>query len=164
MLTFGRTGIILGGMSLLAMAACGRSELPPAGPQPGEVEVGYGTQPADQVLGAVTSVSGAPAEDTQSARIEELLRGRVAGLQVVALPGGGYTFRIRGLNTTDPNPPEPLFIVDGVPVGIDGIEAALSGLTRNDIRQVDVLRDVASTSIYGTRGAGGVVMITTRRR
>ncbi|MGH7575763.1 MAG: TonB-dependent receptor plug domain-containing protein, partial [Longimicrobiales bacterium] len=60
-------------------------------------------------------------------------------------------------------PQDPLFIVDGTPVDARAIETALAGLTRQDIRQVDVLKDVASTSIYGTRGVGGVIVITTRR-
>jgi TonB-dependent starch-binding outer membrane protein SusC len=152
------------GAVFLVLAGCGGPGLPPGGPEPGEVDIGYDTQPADQVTGAVSSITGADATDTRSARIDELLRGRVAGLQIIPRPDGGYSFRIRGLDTIDQNPPEPLFVVDGVQVRSDDIDSALSGLTRQDIRQVDVLRDIASTSIYGQRGVGGVVIISTRRR
>jgi TonB-dependent SusC/RagA subfamily outer membrane receptor len=152
------------GAALFALAACGGPGLPPAGPQPGEVDVGYGTQPADKVTGAVTTVSGSDVGEKRSGSIEELLRGRAAGLDVVQRPDGSYAFRIRGLGTINRNPPEPLFVVDGVQVEARQIDSALAGLTRDDIKQVDVLKDIASTSVYGTRGVGGVIIISTHRR
>jgi len=155
---------ILGGATLLALSACGGPGLPPAGPTPEkEVDIGYGSQPKEKTTGAVTSVSGTEIAGSQSVRLDELLRGRAAGLQVIPRADGGYTFRIRGLSTIGPEQPEPLFVVDGSQVSARNIEAALSGLTRDDIRQVDVLKDIASTSIYGTRGVGGVIVITTKR-
>lgn len=153
---------ILCGAALIAVAACGGPGLPPAGPEPGDVDVGYGTQPGEQVTGAVTSVPGE--RNNGGARIDELLRGRVAGLQIIPKPEGGYTFRIRGITTLSGEPPEPLFVVDGTQVSAAQIENALAGLTRDDIRQVDVLKDIASTSVYGTRGVGGVIIINTKRR
>ena len=154
----------LASAAMVALAGCGAPGLPPAGPAPGEVEVGYGTQDKDEVTGAVTSVSENKLSESRPSSIVELLRGRVAGLQIVPRPEGGYSFRIRGLATTLRNePPEPLFVVDGVQTSADRLETALAGLTRDDIRQVDVLKDIASTSIYGTRGAGGVIIITTKR-
>ena len=160
-ITAGTTRILCGA-ALIAVAACGGPGLPPAGPQPGDVDVGYGTQPGEQVTGAVTSVPGEP--NSGGARIDELLRGRVAGLQIIPKPEGGYTFRIRGITTLTGEPPEPLFVVDGNQVSAAQIENALAGLTRDDIRQVDVLKDIASTSVYGTRGVGGVIIINTKRR
>ena len=159
-----RTGAAVCGVALFAATACGGPGLPPAGPQPGEVDIGYGTQPADKVTGAVTSVSGSDVGEKRSGSIEELLRGRAAGLDVVQRPDGSYAFRIRGLSTIGQNPPEPLFVVDGVQVEARQIDSALAGLTRQDIKQVDVLKDIASTSVYGTRGVGGVIIISTHRR
>ena len=146
--------------ALVWLAGCGGPELPPAGPAPGEVDVGYGARPAGSTTGAVSTVS----EDetaTAQLRIDELLRGRVAGLQVIST-ATGVTYRLRGQSSIL-NDQEPLFIVDGVPTSSAQLRAALSGVSTEDIRQIDVLKDVASTSIYGMRGAGGVIIITTRR-
>jgi TonB-dependent SusC/RagA subfamily outer membrane receptor len=155
---------ILGGASFLAFLACGSPGLPPAGPTPEkEVDIGYGSQPKEKTTGAVTSVSGEEISGSQTVRLDELLRGRAAGLQVIPRSGGGYTFNIRGLSSTGSGQTEPLFVIDGVQVSASNAESALAGLTRDDIRQVDVLKDIASTSVYGTRGVGGVVVITTKR-
>jgi TonB-dependent SusC/RagA subfamily outer membrane receptor len=128
--------------------------------------VGYGTQEGEKVSGAVTSVSGDDIGENRGGGggVAELLRGRVAGLQIIPRPEGGHSFRIRGVTTMAGQPPEPLFVVDGTQVSAEQIESALAGLTREDIRQVDVLKDVASTSVYGTRGVGGVIIINTKRR
>ena len=149
-----------GAAALVLVAGCGGPELPPAGPAPGEVDVGYGARPAGSTTGAVSTVS----EDetaTAQLRIEELLRGRVAGLQVITT-ATGVSYRLRGQNSILSDQ-EPLFIVDGVPTSSAQLRSALSGVATEDIRQIDVLKDVASTSIYGIRGAGGVIIITTRR-
>jgi TonB-dependent SusC/RagA subfamily outer membrane receptor len=161
----GTTELILVTAALVAPAACGRGGLPPKGPAPGEVDVGYGTQPADKVTGAVTSVSDSEVNPARPFRLEELLRGRIAGLEVVTRPDGRQSLRIRGGTPSlrGAPPQEPLIVVDGVPIADEGLAAALAGLTPDDIRQVDVLKDVASTSIYGMRGANGVILITTKR-
>ena len=70
--------------------------------------------------------------------------------------------RIRGVNSMA-NDREPLLIVDGIPIRSGGISSALAGLLPEDIKRIDVLKDIASTSIYGMSGAGGVIIITTRR-
>jgi TonB-dependent SusC/RagA subfamily outer membrane receptor len=157
-----RISTVLVGAALLVSVGCGSPGLPPAGPEPGNVDVGYGTQPEEKVTGAVSSVSTDELGATRAANIEELLRGRVAGLEILKEGGGGLRFRIRGIGTINETP-EPLFVIDGTPVSADNIESILAGMTRDDIRQVDVLKDVASTSIYGQRGVGGVIIITTRR-
>jgi TonB-dependent SusC/RagA subfamily outer membrane receptor len=146
------------------IAACGGPGLPPAGPQPGEVDVGYDTQQAEKVSGAVTSVK--PGENKAQVRIDELLRGRVAGVQMIRRPDGTYSFRIRDLPRTETGAEslEPLIIVDGTPISNGRLEEALAGLTREDIKQVDVLKDLASTAVYGQRGAAGVIVISTNRR
>ena len=153
-------GVLLGG--LLVSVACGGPGLPPAGPAPGDVDVGYGTQPGTKVTGAVSSVSEKEVNSARPLRIEELLRGRVPGLEISRGAGGRPTFRIRGTNSLVQNQ-EPLFVLDGVQLSPGNVYNALAGLTTQDVRQIDVLKDVASTSIYGTRGAGGVILITTRR-
>jgi TonB-dependent SusC/RagA subfamily outer membrane receptor len=155
---------VLGLFATIALTACsghGRG-LPPGGPAPGEVEVGYGAQPRDEVTGALTSIPESELIGSKDVRVEDYLRGRVAGLQVVRRADGRPGFRIRGMNSLLSDQ-EPLFVVDGVPVPSENLPLALAALTPKDIRQVDVLKDVASTTIYGMRGAGGVIVITTRR-
>lgn len=163
MLQIGRR--IAGGIALVMAAACGGQGLPPAGPAPGEVDVGYGTQPAEQVTGAVTSVTDRDIAGSRPMRLEELLRGKVAGLQIVTRQDGSQVLRIRGTVTTLTGADqEPLIVVDGRPLPSENsLSEALAGLAPEDIRQVDVLKDVASTAIYGQRGANGVIVITTRR-
>lgn len=152
----------MSGTALLSLGGCGGRGLPDAGPGPGEVDVGYDTQDEEKVTGAVTTLNSDRSGNGRPLRIAELLRGKVAGLVVKPGPDGRLTFRLRGENSLISNQ-EPLFVVDGVPVDASGVDMALAGLTRDDIRQIDVLKDVASTAIYGTRGAGGVILITTRR-
>lgn len=167
-----RTSRYLAGAALLALAACSRQPRPssPAtaptdGAQPGSapgdsVQVGYGTQRRDKVTGAVTSMS-----DTEISRrplqLEQLLRGRVPGLQII-YRGNDVLFRIRGNNSANTDE-EPLVVVDNVMIPSSQLSSALSGLTPGDIKRVDVLKDVASTSIYGFRGSAGVIVITTKR-
>ena len=143
------------------LAACGAQGLPPAGPAPGEVDVGYGTKDAGKVTGAVSSVSEKEMKAGGATSVDEFLRGKVPGLQVTRTKTG-VTYRIRGTSSLMNDRP-PLFVLDGVQLGDATVTSALAGLTPNDIRQVDVLKDVASTSIYGIRGAGGVIIINTYR-
>ncbi|HEX7119584.1 MAG TPA: TonB-dependent receptor plug domain-containing protein [Longimicrobiales bacterium] len=154
--------VLLAGVGLTTLAACGGPGLPPAGPAPGEVEIGYDTQDEEDVTGAVTTVSEDEIAGSRPMRLDELLRGRVPGLMIIPRADGGFTLRIRGIDSAETSQ-EPLVIVDGVPIATDNLESALAGLTPDDIRQVDVLKDVSATSIYGLRGAGGVIIITTRR-
>jgi iron complex outermembrane receptor protein len=161
----GGVGMMLAAAALIALTGCGGRGLPEAGPKPGEVDVGYGTQPEEKVTGAVTSVSEGDINPTRPLRLEELLRGKVAGLEIVTRRDGRQILRIRGGTTSlvGAQDQEPLVVVDGVPISSDGLASALAGLTSEDIRQVDVLKDIASTSIYGSRGAAGVILITTKR-
>ena len=148
--------------ALLAATACGRrSQRTSPTPAGDSVEVGYGAQPKDKITGAVTTLSS---EDfrTRPQRIEEFLRGKVPGLEIIN-QGNGFTLRIRGTGSMIVDK-EPLVIVDGVMIQEGQIANALAGLTPDDIKQVNVLKDVASTSIYGERGAGGVILITTRAK
>lgn len=154
---------VVGGAVAIAAAGCGPRGLPPGGPAPGEVDVGYGTRAAEDVTGSVSSVSGERLGRAGPLRIEELLRGRVAGLQIMPAPGGSVRLRIRGKDSLL-HDQDPLVIVDGIQISPYVLHTALAGLHPDEIRQVDVLKDVSSTSIFGSRGAGGVILITTTRR
>lgn len=136
---------MFGAAALVALTACAQRA---ARPSAGTYETG-----------AVTSVEAGPVNGG-ALSLEELLRGKVAGLQFVPSPEGVMTIRIRGGETLH----EPLILVDGVETGPRDLHTALSGLTRDDIQKVQVLKDVASTSGYGMRGVGGVILITTRKR
>ncbi len=161
----GHTAGALGaGFVLLSLAGCGGNPAPsrPAPDAAAEdtVDVGYGTLPRGRVTGAVASVSGERlAQNTRAVRVEELLQGRVAGVQVIRLANGGYRVRIRGAAGEG----EPLFVVDGMPVHSIYPGSALNGINPADVARIDVLKDAASTAIYGSRGAHGVILITTRR-
>jgi TonB-dependent SusC/RagA subfamily outer membrane receptor len=140
-------------------AGCSAPGLPPAGPGPGEVDIGYGTQDGDKVTGAVSSLTDEEMGEGRPIVFEELLRGRVPGLHIMN-QGGTIVLRLRGTDSLL-LPQEPLFVVDGFPMNSSLARETLNGLSTRDIRQIDVLRDVASTSIYGSRGAGGVIVINT---
>src|SRR5687767_4077453 len=143
--------LILAAFVTLAATACGGPGLPPAGPAPGDVDVGRGTQPEGKVTGAVTKVEDEGLGKSSPYRIEELLKGKLSGVQVITKPNGDYAFRVRGgnLSLNGEESQEALVLVDGIPTTASTIRAALSGLTPEDIRQVTVLKDVASTSMYG---------------
>jgi len=121
--------------------------------------------------GATASVSGKVVDQQQTNDIGAMLAGRVPGLQVVRSTNGDISLRIRG-NTplTDPvtgqayGETEPLLVIDGLPVSSGGISAALRALDPHDVANIQVLKDVSSTSGYGIRGANGVILITTKKR
>jgi TonB-dependent starch-binding outer membrane protein SusC len=147
---------------LLVLTACARqSHSAPRGETRGDsVQVGYGAQEKEKVTGSVSTVPN-EAVAMRPLRIETLLRGRVPGLQVVQGPRGA-SFRIRSTGTMLLDQ-EPLVIVDGVMIPGEQLETALAGLLPEQIRSVNVLKDVASTSVYGTRGAGGVIVVVTKK-
>ena len=122
------------------------------------IVVGYGKQKKRDITGAVSTISGADVSGRQTAQISEALQGAIAGVTVTrsnAGPGNGSNILIRGITTLNTN--APLIIVDGVPVGnIDLVNP-------NDIESLSVLKDAASAAIYGSRGAAGVILITTKR-
>jgi iron complex outermembrane receptor protein len=161
------TILTLAGVAALGAAACVRHAS--ENPAPADsVETGFGVQQAKgKATGAVTTID----EDNISKKplaIEDLLRGKVPGLQIVH-NGNQVSFRIRGTSSMNANSSgtfgadrEPLVIVDGIPIQEGNIANALAGLTTDDIKQINVLKDVASTSVYGVRGSAGVILITTK--
>ncbi len=138
------------------LVACGsRTAHPPGGTTP----AGQDASPSGNGTGAVQSVQG---EDAQGARdIEELLEGRVAGLQVIRQPNGDVALRIRGTSSLMEQG-DPLVIIDGLTVTPGNLTRALRNLKPHDIANIQVLKDVSSTSVYGTAGAHGVILITTK--
>ena len=143
----------------------------------GVVAVGYGTQARRDITGSIGSVTAEQLEKAPLATMSQALQGRVAGVQVTqnsAAPGGGFSVRIRGSGSLSSDN-EPLFVVDGVPVGkssgnalgagvIHGRQdpSSLSFLNPQDIESIEVLKDASATAIYGSRGSNGVVLITTK--
>ncbi|HEV7350647.1 TonB-dependent receptor [Telluribacter sp.] len=124
------------------------------------VVVGYGTQKKSQLTGAISSVSAREISELPVTNARQALQGRAAGVdvnQAGSKPGSGPQIRIRGRRSFNASN-DPLFVVDGIPLsgGIDDINP-------NDIASMEVLKDASSTAIYGSRGANGVVIITTKR-
>ncbi len=124
-----------------------------------KVEVGYGSQDREDVTGSVGSVSSDDAARHKVTRVEDLLVGRVSGVNVYTTPNG-IAVRVRGITSPNGNN-EPLYVVDGIPV-MPGPGGALVGISVNDIQSIDVLKGAAA-SIYGVRGANGVVVVKTKR-
>lgn len=123
------------------------------------VVVGYGTQKRVNLTGAVASVAGKNLEKVPTASVGEALVGRLPGVQITTAdgsPDAEQTIRVRGGGsiTQDNN---PLIIVDGFEV------SSLNDIPPTDVESIDVLKDAASTAIYGARGANGVVLVTTKR-
>lgn len=121
------------------------------------VVVGYGTQKRSQITGSVSVVLADDINKTANLRVEQALQGRSSGVQITQAsgsPGNALSVRIRGIGT--PLNSDPLYIVDGV--WVDGIDF----LNPADIESISVLKDAASVAIYGTSGANGVVLITTK--
>ena len=122
------------------------------------VVVGYGTMRKADLTGAVGSVGAKTFESTPVANVGQALQGKVAGLQVIdnGKPGDNVSIKVRGLGSI--NNCDPLVVIDGVPTSL-GINA----LNMADVDRGDVLKDASATAIYGSRGANGVVMITTKK-
>lgn len=123
------------------------------------VVIGYGTQKKKVVTGAITKVTADNLEDMPILRIEDALQGRTSGVRITSnsgQPGEGASVRVRG--TTAIGASEPLYVVDGVPIG-----GGIDFLNQDDIESIEVLKDAASAGIYGTRASAGVVLITTKK-
>lgn len=142
------------------------------------VVVGYGTLRKSDVTGAVSSVKIDKSEAAQVASFDKLLQGHAAGVQVTtgnAAPGGAVSVKIRGTSSFN-GTGEPLYVVDGIilnassqdvknPLGSTGQEAqnALASISPQDIASMEILKDASATAIYGSMGANGVVLITTKQ-
>ncbi|MCK8480773.1 TonB-dependent receptor plug domain-containing protein, partial [Psychroserpens algicola] len=121
----------------------------------------YRTSTAEKSNIASTTITSKTVEARPNASFAQTLQGQVAGLNITTgngQPGGDSTINLRGVSSLSGNT-EPLFIIDGVPVDEDNFRS----LNPNDIESLSVLKDAGATSIYGNRGANGVVLIKTRR-
>jgi TonB-dependent starch-binding outer membrane protein SusC len=132
------------------------------------VVVGYGTQRKKDLTGAVTSISSKDFVKGALQTPEQLIAGKVAGVQITpnsGSPGSGSRIRIRGgasLNASN----DPLFVIDGVPVdnaGIAGGTNPLNLINPNDIENITILKDPSAAAIYGSRASNGVVLVTTKK-
>ncbi len=126
------------------------------------VAIGYGTMKKSDVTGSVSSITPEKLVDRPVVNVGQALQNKIAGVQVIRQaagdPGGRPQIRIRGTNSINTSS-DPLFVVDG----IVGVINALQNLDPRDIATMDVLKDASATAIYGTRGANGVIIITTKR-
>lgn len=152
------------------------------------VVIGYGESRRSDLTGALASISGEKMRNTITTNIDQALQGRIAGVQVTqnsGQPGGAVSIRIRGTNSiTGSN--EPLYVIDGIQFQDGGLDSRgdgsttsgfdwaggangqtrvspLSTISPNDIESIEVLKDASATAIYGSRGANGVIIITTKR-
>ncbi|WAC13543.1 SusC/RagA family TonB-linked outer membrane protein [Dyadobacter pollutisoli] len=122
------------------------------------VVVGYGTQKKKDLTGAISTISSKDVAGRQTLQVSEALQGSVAGVSVTrssGAPGSGSSILIRGITTIGTN--SPLVIVDGVPV------SSIDNVNPGDVESITVLKDAASAAIYGSRGAAGVILVTTKR-
>jgi len=131
------------------------------------VVVGYGSQKRTDITGSVASVPIQNIRDQPVTGLDQALAGQVAGVQVsqtTGAPGGGVTVRIRGTGSIGAGN-EPLYVIDGFPleVGFNQTANPLAQLNPSDIESMEVLKDASATAIYGSRGANGVIIITTKR-
>lgn len=142
------------------------------------VVIGYGSVKKKDATGAVDQIGAKDFDNVASPSPAQLLRGKVAGVQVTQSsgePGGGVAIRIRG-NTSIRSGNGPLIVIDGVPLdggnvsgggdnllGASSARNPLNFVNQNDIESISVLKDASSTAIYGSRGANGVIVITTKK-
>lgn len=122
------------------------------------VVVGYGTQKKKDLTGAISTIGSKDVAGRQTVQISEALQGSIAGVSVTrsgGAPGAGSSILIRGITTIGTN--NPLVIVDGVPV------SSIDNVNPGDVESITVLKDAASAAIYGSRGAAGVILVTTKR-
>lgn len=136
--------------------------------------IAYGTTSKRVSTGSTTSVTSEELSRAPVNNVMEALQGRIAGLDINSnngLPGSTFNVRLRGINSIDANS-TPLYIVDGVPffseslnmfTGDNGNQSPIAGINPSDIERIDVLKDADATAIYGSRGANGVILITTKK-
>ena len=122
------------------------------------VVIGYGTQRKESVTGSVVSIKGKELTELKTANFQQALQGRAAGVDIQSTstrPGAGMTVRIRGVRSLSASN-DPLIVLNGIP-----FSGGMSDINPNDIASLDILKDASATAIYGSRGANGVILITT---
>lgn len=122
------------------------------------IVVGYGTRKKSDLTGSLSSISTTDFDKQPLVRIDQAIQGRASGVtvnQTSGAPGSGYKIRIRGANSISGNN-NPLYVVDGLVIG------DINSVNVNDIQSLEILKDASATAIYGSRGANGVVLVTTK--
>ena len=132
-------------------------------PVPDSVTVAYGRMSRARVTDAVTSLGPDELEKAHALRIEDLIQGRMSGVQVSRTASGRLMIRIRGASSFQTGGSEPLIVIDGVPAPAFGGSSALDSLSPSDVARIDVLKDAGAAAIYGAQGANGVILVTTKR-
>ncbi|MEO9210349.1 MAG: SusC/RagA family TonB-linked outer membrane protein, partial [Ginsengibacter sp.] len=122
------------------------------------VVVGYGTQKVTKVSGAISTIKASDIEKLKPVRIEDALQGRASGVTVISngSPGSKPTVLIRGIPSFSGT--DPIVIIDGIPQTLDDLNA----INSEDIESINVLKDAATTAIYGVKGGNGVIVVTTK--
>jgi len=150
---------IMGATALFLLTGCATT--PPAESGNSDdadlVDVGYGKANPEHVVGSMSTVDAESAQMGEYKTMAKML-GQLPGVQVSEV-GGSLSVRIRGTNSFLGGE-EPLYVIDGMVVQISG--AGLAGIDPNNVKSITVLKDAGSTAIYGSRGANGVIMITTK--
>ena len=144
------------------------------------VVVGYGSVKKSDLTGAVVSLKAEDLNPGANVSVDQMLQGRVAGVQITqssSEPGGGLSIRVRGSSSINASN-EPLYVIDGFPIdnssNLTGSGAAqtatnesprnpLNSINPNDIASIEILKDASATAIYGSRGANGVILVTTKK-
>lgn len=135
------------------------------------VVVGYGTQRRTNLVASVSTVKAPDIENRPYTSVDQMLQGKVPGLQAPQFsgqPGAAQSIRIRGIGSASAGA-DPLYVVDGIIINAGDLSSntttanTLAGINPNDIESVTVLKDAQGTSIYGSRGANGVILITTKK-
>lgn len=124
------------------------------------VVIGYGTQKKSNVTGAIASIKASDIEAIPAGKPEQVLQGRAAGVSVVTnsgQPGSSATVRVRGITSFGAGSNSPLWVVDGI------IVDNIGWLNQSDIESIEVLKDGASSAIYGVSAAKGVILVTTKK-
>lgn len=137
------------------------------------VVIGYGTKKARDVVGSVSSVKSEELEETASLSVDDALQGLASGVQVTSqsgVPGSNVSVKVRGINSISAGT-DPLWVVDGMPIYAGGgfehsdgtySQNPMSLINTKNIESIDVLKGAAATAIYGSRGANGVIIISTK--
>jgi len=143
-----------------------------------KINAGYYSVKESERTGSISKISSKDIEKQPVTNVLATMQGRMAGVNVVqntGVPGGGFDIQIRGQNSLRPEGNRPLYIIDGVPYSSDPVGSDLTGvvlpgptsplnsINPADIESIEVLKDADATSIYGSRGANGVVLITTKK-
>jgi TonB-dependent SusC/RagA subfamily outer membrane receptor len=158
---------------LFALAGCGRSAAAPAGTAPRATRSVEAAEAGNDRTGSADSLPASELGDRHVQDIGEFLQSRVAGLRVIRAENGDISLIIRGGDmalrresdgsTSAESAGEPLIVIDGMPVSDGQVSNTLRALNPKEIENIQVLKDVSSTSSYGMRGAHGVILITMKR-